>query len=486
MDTLVQHRAKKVLFWVALCVVTPLVVGLLTLKFDVLFPALVIVLCLSVFFLFAIFQRPIFSAFLFIAGGFFLTTIGREIGGVNYGLLSEGFLALSWLSALCHYKKAQWANLSNEVNLLMLLWFVISVLEIFNPAATFAGAIREFRTVALYPLLSVPVFFVIIDRVEYVDRFIVAIILFSVIAALNGIKQKHFGLFPGEQAFLDEGGDITHIVFGRLRVFSFYSDAGQFGASQAHIGLIALILAFGPYKLWKRLLLFLAAATMLYGMLISGTRGSLAVIIVGVFFALVLSKNYKAVIFGTVLFLGFIAMLKFTYIGNGNYDIYRLRTALDPEDASLNVRLSSQRILRSYLQDKPFGDGLGTIGYFGMEYNKGTFLSSVQPDSYWVKVWAMYGIVGLTIWFGMMMYILGKCCGVVWRIQDPGLKIKLLALTAGYAGILVSSYGNEVINNQPSSFVIYLSWALVLLGPRWDRELASNRGVGHIAPHGAR
>lgn len=452
----------------------PLGVGLLTVTYDVLFPILVIVLCFSVFFLLAVFQKPIISAFLFIACGFFLTTIGREIGGFNYGVLAECLLVLTWFSALYHHKKGQWTTITNEVNLLLLLWFIISVFEVFNPAASFAGAIREFRTVALYPLLTVPLFFVVIDKVKYVDLFIIAIIAFSVIAALNGIKQKHVGLFPGERQFLEEGGDITHIVFGRLRVFSFYSDAGQFGASQAHIGLVALILAFGPYKLWKRILLFLAAAMMLYGMLISGTRGSLAVIIVGVFVALLLSKNYKAVVVGTALFLGFLFILKFTYIGNGNYDIYRLRTALDPDDASLNVRLSSQQVLRNYLRERPFGDGLGTIGYFGMEYNKGTFLSSVQPDSYWVKVWAMYGIVGLTIWFGMMMYILGKCCGIVWRIQNQGLKIKLLALTAGYAGILVSSYGNEVINNQPSSFVIYLSWAVVLLGPRWDKALKND------------
>ncbi|MGK6353292.1 O-antigen ligase family protein [Parapedobacter sp. DT-150] len=474
MSTLVQRKSKAFLLSFVVGVLIPLVVGWLTVTYDVFFPILVIALCFSVFFLLAVFQKPIFSAFLFICFGFFLTTIGREIGGFNYGILPECLLVLTWFSALYHYKKEHWARIRNDVNLLMLLWFVISVLEVFNPTANFAGAIRELRTVALYPLLVVPLFFVVVDKVRSVDVFIIAIIAFSLIAALNGVKQKHIGLFPGEQQFLDEGGDITHIVFSRLRVFSFYSDAGQFGASQAHIGLIALILAFGPYKLWKRILLFSAAAMMFYGMLISGTRGSLSVIIVGVFFALLLSKNYKAIGVGTVLFIGLLGVLKFTYIGNGNYDIYRLRTALDPEDASLNVRLHSQRVLRNYLRDKPFGDGLGTIGYFGMEYNKGTFLSSVQPDSYWVKVWAMYGIVGLTLWFSMMMYILGKCCGIVWRIQNKGLKVKLLALTAGYAGILVSSYGNEVINNQPSSFVIYLSWVLVLLGPRWDKELKND------------
>src|SRR5690606_27835166 len=118
--------------------------------------------------------------------------------------------------------------------------------------------------------------------------------------------------------------------FGKLRVFSFYSDAGQFGASQAHFCMLAAILALGKFKWWKRLFLAVFACLSLYGMLISGTRGALFALVVAAFFALFLRKNVKVLVLGSVLVVGAIGFLKYTTIGNGNYEIYRLRTALDP------------------------------------------------------------------------------------------------------------------------------------------------------------
>src|SRR5690606_31481740 len=106
--------------------------------------------------------------------------------------------------------------------------------------------------------------------------------------------------------------------------------------------------------------------------------------------------------------------------------------------------------------------------------NSDKFLSTIEPDSYWVKVWAMYGIVGFIYWFCMMMYITGKSCGIIWRIEDKKLKVKLIALTSGFFGIFISSYGNEVINALPSSIVCYLSMVLVFMGPRFDRKLKIN------------
>jgi O-antigen ligase len=257
-------------------------------------------------------------------------------------------------------------------------------------------------------------------------------------------------------------------------VFSFYSDAGQFGASQAHIALIALILALGPFKLWKRTLLAAAALMLIVGMFISGTRGAMFALGAGIMVALLISKNIKVFVLGSALALGGFLVLKYTTIGSSNYNIYRMRTALDPTDPSLNVRFKNQQRLATYLADHPLGGGLGVIGNSGIKYNSDKYLSTIPPDSYWVKVWAMYGIVGFVIWLGLMLYILGKCCGIVWNIQDRRLKAKLIALTAGFAGSLFSSYGNEVINFMPSALVVFVSWAFVFRGPQLDKQLASS------------
>jgi O-antigen ligase len=210
------------------------------------------------------------------------------------------------------------------------------------------------------------------------------------------------------------------------------------------------------------------SALLLYGMLISGTRGAMFVLIVGVFVYLILSKQAKVLVLGSLLAGTALFGLKYTSIGSSSPSIVRMRSSLNPQDASFQVRLKNQAVLREYLTSRPFGGGVGSIGTWGRKYNPGRFLSEVPPDSYFVKVWAMYGIVGFVLWFGLMLYILGKCGGIVWKLRDPGLRQQLLALTAGFAGILMCSYGNEVMNQMPSAMIIYLSWVFVFRGPALD------------------
>ncbi|WP_316761552.1 O-antigen ligase family protein [Pedobacter aquatilis] len=400
---------------------------------------------------------------------FTFIVLGREIGSFPFGIFIEVFIFLLTVGVIVKTPREDWSNINNSFVFLMLFWFGISVLEVVNPGSNSLAWVAEIRTTAFYPLFLVILGFLIFKTNKSLDIFLILVIGVSTLGSLNGMKQLFIGLSPGETAFVTANAS-THLLWGRLRVFSFYTGAGQFGASQAHIGLMALILALGPIKTkWKKILLFICAGLNLYGMLISGTRGALFALVAGVFLAIFLSKNYKVVILGGFVAVFALGILKFTHIGDGNYQIYRLRTALNPEDPSLNVRFITQRNLKEYMASRPFGGGLGVIGYNGVNYNSDKYLSTVQPDSYFVKLWAMYGVVGLTIWLSIMMFILGKCCAIVWRLEDPQLKAKIIALTAGYAGVLICSYGNEIINNMPTSIVIYISWVFIFISPRLEK-----------------
>jgi O-antigen ligase len=408
-----------------------------------------------------------------IAYCFTFIILGREIGGFQYGLFIEVFIIITIIAILIKSPREDWSKLNSSVFFVILFWLCVTILEVINPGSNVMGWVAEARTTAFYPIFLLLIGLMVINDNKSLDMFIILTIAFSTLASLNGVKQLFVGLTPGEQDFL-RANESTHLLWGRLRVFSFYTGAGQFGASQAHIGLMALILAFGPFKNWKRALLVICALLNLYGMLISGTRGALFALAPGMFLAIILSKNYKVVIFGSIIAIMFLGVLKFTHIGDSNYQIYRLRTALDPTDPSLNVRLVTQSKLKNYMASRPFGGGLGTIGYNAAIYNADKWLANIQPDSYFVKVWAMYGVVGLTIWVCIMMFILGYGCAIVWNLHDPVTKIKMIALTAGFAGVLICSYGNEVINNMPTSIVIYLGWACVIMSPKFQKLEKSN------------
>ncbi|GAA4048113.1 O-antigen ligase family protein [Hymenobacter glaciei] len=432
------------------------------------------------FFVVLVFYYPRAGYIAALAYGFALNYLARHFVDLPVGLAMEAILLLTWLAVVFHQtERPDWTRLRNDLCRLTVLWFVLNLLEVANPAgASVLGWFYDIRGNALLWLLAVPLCYLVFSRKRDLNLFLYLIIGFSVLGTLYGFKQKVLGVDDMEQYWLDSGAARTHLIWGQLRVFSFYSEAAQFGSSQAHIALVCGILSLGPFSWRKRILLVAIALLLLYGMLISGTRGAFFVLATGTFVYLALSKRVLVLVLGLALAAGAFGVLKYTHIGDSNGSVYRMRSALDPSDPSLQVRLQNQATLREYLATRPLGGGLGVMGHWGELYNSDKFLSTIAPDSYFVKVWGQYGIVGFLIWFGIMLYILGKCAGIVWRIRDPALRQKLLALTAGFAGILMCSYGNEIMNQMPSSIILYTSWVLVFTGPSLDTPALAS--IDHV------
>ncbi len=423
------------------------------------------------------FLYPRIGFICFLIYTFLVPGLGRHIEGPQFGLGQDGMLVLTWLGVIFHRSgRYRFRHLKNDLVWMALAWFVITVLEIANPERpSIVGWFYEMRSATLYWVLSIPLAFLLFNKKSDIDLFIKIIIIISLLGALYGIKQLYLGTDNAENRWLEAGAKKTHLLFGKLRVFSFYTEAGQFGASQAHLAILCIILATGPYSGKLKLTFLVAGLIMFYGMLISGTRGALFAFIGGGFTFLLLSGKTKILIIGGLVGALFIGMLKFTSIGSGSAEIVRLRTSLDPNDASLMVRLNNQAILRDFLSTRPFGAGVGVLGMWGVKYNKDKFISTIPPDSLYVKIWAMYGIIGFIIWFGIMLYTTGKCAGIIWSTRDPVLRNKLSALLGGAFGILLCSYGNEVLNQMPSSIIVYVSWALIWMSPRWDNPKAKTK-----------
>lgn len=421
-------------------------------------------------FLIAVFIQPRTGILMFVIYCFVMPTLGKHIEGPQFGLGQDAILLLTWLGIIFHRSnRYRFRHLDNDLVWVAVVWLIITILQLANnERPSFLGWVFEMRSATLYWILTVPLVLLLLNKKSDIDLFLKIIIILSFVGALYGIKQLYFGPDEAENRWLESGAKKTHILFGKLRIFSYYSEAAQFGASQAQLAIMCLILALGPYSIKQKILYSIAAMVIFYGMLISGTRGAMAALVGGGLVFLVLSKQVRILILGSLIGLSFLGILKFTSIGSGSVQIVRMRTSLDPNDASFQVRLFNQKILKSLLADKPFGTGVGTIGTWGTKYNEDKYISQIPPDSLYVKVWAMYGIVGFVIWFGIMLYITGKSAGIVWKTRDPVLKNQLLALCGGATGILLCSYGNEVLNAMPSSMIVYFSWAFIWLSPRWD------------------
>lgn len=400
------------------------------------------------------------------------------IGIVRYvpaplGLAIDGLLTLGWLAVLFDkFQKTDWQPIKNGVSLAVFLWFAWLVLEIANPEARSVAAwFFAMRGTGLYLLLTVTLCYMVFNRQIDLELFLKVWMIIAVIGCLWGCRQLYIGLDGAEKSWLAAGNAKTHILHGKLRVFSFYSDAGQFGASQAHTFLVAMIIALGATNFKSRLFYTVCALVTFWGMMMSGTRGALFVPVAGTFGYLVLSKNVKVLALGFVVAGSAFFVLKYTSIGQGISQVARMRTALDPNDASFQVRLENQRKLKTYLASRPLGGGIGSAGYWGLRFSPGTFLAETPTDSWYVQIWAENGIVGLMVHLAMLFYILGTTFFKVWHLKDPVLRQKMMALYAGLLGVAFASYGNKVLGQMPTGFLIYVTIVFLDLSTKFDKEI---------------
>ena len=423
-----------------------------------------------------IFNVP-FIGFVFVfIMNFFALGITRYLPA-PLGLTIDGLLVLTYLGLIFKnfYHKVDWSPARSDLTFLAVIWYSYILLQLVNPeAASRAAWFYAMRGVGLYMLLTIPLTFILFQDVKKFDKFLMLWATFSIIGTIKGMMQLYIGVDPWEQAWLDAGGAVTHILFGKLRIFSFYSDAGQFGAAQGHAGVVFLIIAMNTKSNIKlKRLYYLAGFMGLYGLLISGTRGAIAVPVAGFFLYLILRRNVKLVILGMLVGLSVFVFLKYTTILQSNYQIRRIRTALDPNNPSLQTRLNNQAKLNGYLASRPFGGGIGSAGNWGQRFTPHTFLANTATDSWYVAIWAEMGIVGLLLHLFILLYILLKSSYYVFfKIKNKELRAKMNGLVSGYFGIMVASYGNGILGQMPTGIIIYMSMTFLFMSLRYDKLLS--------------
>lgn len=425
--------------------------------------------------LYSIFQKPKNGIYLLIVMGFFVTGATRYVMA-PWGLIIDGLLVLIYIALFFKgfAQKIEWSKAKSQLTLLAAIWMGYVFLELGNPEVISREAwFYAMRGVGLYQILAIPLLFLLFNTQKDLHIFFILWGCLSLLGSLKGIQQWKFGVDLFEQRWLEMGGAETHLLFGKLRVFSFYSDAGQFGASQGHAGVVFGVLAlFKKATRTLKVFFWTVALAGFLGMIISGTRGALAVPALGGIMFMILRKNLTVLAIGGAFMMCVFIFFAYTTIGQGNAEIRRMRTAFDPDEASLQVRLNNQKKLKSYLASRPFGGGLGATGNWGLRFTPHTFLANTATDSWYVMIWADTGVVGLVYYLFMIFFVLiTGAYNIMVRIKNKELKVQMIALASGMAGIMMASYGNGVFGQMPTGILMYGTMVFLFLSPKIDRTL---------------
>ncbi|GAB3021286.1 O-antigen ligase family protein [Spirosoma pulveris] len=438
--------------------------GLLIAERELKGAAIVLLIPIGLATVFLCLYRPKLGLLIYLQFAFIVNGIQRfSPVAAPYGLIADGLLFLLLMGVLINYKQFDWSNLNNPAFFLILIWTLYTFLQLFNPELPFLGAwFFAVRAESLYWFQITVLGLLLIRTKKDIGVIFTIWLIWSVLAALWAFKQRYIGLTSGEQQWLDAGASMTHVLFGQLRCFSFYSDAGQFGAEMAYATLLCIIRVLEERVLRVKLLYVGIGLIVFWGFAVSGTRGALFVILAGLPMYILLRRNFLILTIGVLIGGSLFGMLKYTSIGSSLYEIERMRTALDPQNDSFQVRLDNQKKLVDYLSTRPFGGGIGSSGDWAKRFAPNSFLAETPPDSWYVKIWIETGIVGLVLHLGMLLFFLGLGIYNTTRPWlSPELKLYQMSLICGYTGVLVACYGNPIFGQFPTNSIMAITIVLL-------------------------
>lgn len=430
----------------------------------------------SIISLIVLWNRPFWSFILLFVGNYLVSGASRYLGYSSGIAMDAIFLLVIIVTIPQFFRRENPLTLkdsSHPLTAISLIWLIYCGFEAFNPgSSSYLAWLINVRGMALYFFVVVVLTSVYLKKFDDMKRILRILSVLSVVAVLKAIGQKTFGFDPFEQLWLDEGGANTHIIHTGIRYFSIFTDAGNFGSGIAFAGSLFLILSFGLEKRSEKLYYLAVSAFSFYGMVISGTRGSLVIPFAALVLYVFLSKSLRGILLSIIGIGIAFWFLNFTYIGHGNTYIRRMRSAFNPDDASLSVRIENQKILRIYMAGKPFGYGLGMKRGSAQFYVPHPVLSKIAHDSWYMLLWAELGLVGMILYILILLSIIfyGSYLVIV-VLKNRELRIITAAIVCALFGVSAAAYSLEIFGQLPNSIIIFTSMTIIFLSPKFDKEL---------------
>ena len=414
---------------------------------------------------------------------YFIMGISRYWPIGNLGISTDVMIAITLIAFILRSafkENIEWHRLKNNLLLKsLLIWLVYCVAEVLNPSAVTAAWLSAIRQYTIYPIFIVIFTTLLFNKLKHLNMVLFLWSVFTLLAVVKVIIQIRFGFDSAEHRWLNEYTNAnTHLLITGIRYFSFFTDAGCFGASMGYSMVVFGIAAFADKNIFLRLYYLFVAGAATYAMFVSGTRGAIAVPLVGFALYTICTKNARSILTISSLILGAYLFLAYTTIGSSNASITRMRTAFDKNDASLMVRQHNRAKLATYMKDKPFGEGLGLSGSEGEEYAPGRLTTSIPNDSWFVKIWVETGPIGVTIHVSLLLFFVGYGLYLIlFKIKSKEVRTLLAAILCGEAGLIVSAWGNPVFLQYPNGILNYMIQAFVFMGLQFDKEMEKTNSL---------
>ena len=441
--------------------------------------AIVCILPIVVLFIYCVFRWRMMAFWLLITINYFLAMKNISLP-IPVSLPNELLEIL--LLAIAIIDSRQTPHFERAANLMLfalLIWTGLCFIEVFNDTCGLGINVNAwyvgFRLFAQQLIFVMLVFSIYISSPKILMSYLKVWALFSLFSAFWTWKQQYIGFTDAEKLWIETRGRNTHILNAGtlIRYFSTFDNAASYGCHAAAAA--AAFIIFGiTNKLQKaKIFFFLISAAVIWGMFQSGTRTAILCLAAGLIVYIFLSKSVKiAVPFSIVVgILGF--LLVFTTIGNGNQQIRRMRSAFNKDDASANARDINKDAIRKYIQDAPWGIGLGMGNDNVPANNKYNRLSNIPPDSEYVYIWVHTGPIGVTVFtICMVLIFAGGCYTVLFKLKNKSLAGIGAGLCCAFVAINLGGYANQVLYGFPNGVTFYGGMAIVyilpFLEPEWE------------------
>ena len=357
----------------------------------------------------------------------------------------------------------------------LFIWCGFCTLEILNDTCdlgiNIAAWYQGSRLMAFQLLYIFLVFSIYISSPQILMRYLYIWAGLALFTVFWTYKQQYIGFTSSEARFMD--GNATHVLNAGtlIRYFSTFSDAANYGCNAASTAVAFIIIGITTKIRNNKLFFLLTGIAVIWGMFASGTRTAIACLGAGLIVYIFLSKSFKIAIPFTIAVVFFAFILVFTTIGQGNQQIRRMRSAFNKDDASATARDVNKDAMRKYIQDAPWGIGIGMNPDNVPANNKYNLLAKVPPDSDYVFIWLRTGPIGITVYvITMLMMLGGGCYTVLFKLKNRSLIGIGAAFCCAFVSIQLGGYGNQVMMQFPNGLIFYGGLSIVYILPYLEPE----------------